>query len=90
MPPTLTLLREDTTRFSLRAHPSLLTNGNNPLPREALGKTAYSRIAHLDLNRAVEEFYSTYAKRQYAYEWLCNHRYEDAACEEDERTWMAT
>ncbi|KAF2177149.1 hypothetical protein K469DRAFT_742674 [Zopfia rhizophila CBS 207.26] len=42
-----------------------------------------------DLNNSLDKFYSEYAKKQDAGEWLDDHNFEDAVADDAEWEWMA-
>ncbi|KAF2470849.1 uncharacterized protein BDR25DRAFT_261103 [Lindgomyces ingoldianus] len=42
-----------------------------------------------DLDNILHEFYSKHADKQDVYEWLTDHKYEDAIAAENEKEWMA-
>ncbi|KAF2109610.1 hypothetical protein BDV96DRAFT_624343 [Lophiotrema nucula] len=41
------------------------------------------------LHRTLDEFFATYADIRDVYEWLIDHKWEDAVAESNEREWMA-
>ncbi|KAF1969800.1 hypothetical protein BU23DRAFT_539186 [Bimuria novae-zelandiae CBS 107.79] len=47
------------------------------------------RVSPNDLDNILHEFYSKNADKQDAYEWLMDHKYEDAIAPENEEKWMA-
>ncbi|KAF1365186.1 hypothetical protein EJ07DRAFT_161282 [Lizonia empirigonia] len=62
------------------------------LRRENLSQFSLRPSAHTpsnDLDNILNEFYSKYAEKQEANEWLMDHKYEDAIAAENEKEWMA-
>ncbi|KAF2788227.1 hypothetical protein K505DRAFT_255994 [Melanomma pulvis-pyrius CBS 109.77] len=62
------------------------------LLREAPSQFSLQPFLHTspnDLYNILDEFYSRYADKQDADEWLMDHKYEDAIAAENEKEWMA-